>query len=360
MRYVFVVFLVALAACSTPQAFPAPQNISESFIESPDVNVEEWVTNLEVPWSLVFINDSHALVSERPGRIRLIINGALQEEPYYVFDSAHASGEGGLMGLAHHNNFTYAMLTTRQDNRVVRLTHHGTQASFDTDILTDIPRARNHNGGRIAIRDDYLFITTGDTFQASRAQDTDDLAGKILRLYLDGSIPQDNPFSNEVYSYGHRNPQGITWHADGTMYSSEHGPSGDGGAFAHDEINIIKKGNNYGWPEVIGAAQDEAYEDPIVVWKDAAVPPGGLVFWEGDLYVATLRSRSLIRIQLQNHSPTRIERWFATDIYEGSYGRLRDATVGPDGALYVTTSNRDGRGFPQDGDDKVLRITSVV
>jgi quinoprotein glucose dehydrogenase len=211
-----------------------------------------------------------------------------------------------------------------------------------------------------------LYVTTGENFISALAQDLSSLAGKVLRVTPEGNIPADNPFiDSPVYSYGHRNPQGIAWQPDtGRLFESEHGPSGEFGRFAHDEINIITKGGNYGWPHVIGSLGKEPYIDPIIVWKETT-PPGGITFYKGnllghlrgDLFVATLRSRALVRIKFDADTRIqKIERWFAQDFKSGRYGRLRDVVSGPDGALYFTSSNRDGRGNPASDDDKIYRI----
>jgi glucose/arabinose dehydrogenase len=348
-----------------------PQEVEDIYLPDGDkVEVKVWVQDLEIPWSLVFLPDGRALVSERPGRIRLIENGKLAPEPYMILNVKHI-GEGGLMGLAVHPDFPnkpyiYAMYTYESDskifNRVIRIKDEGRKGVFDKVIIDSILGARFHNGGRIKFGPDkMLYITTGEIFKGELAQDLNSLNGKILRLTPDGEIPPDNPFPNSpIYSYGHRNPQGLAWHPEtGDLFESEHGPSGEYGRFGHDEINVIVKGGNYGWPKVIGAPGEKEFIDPIVVWKDAT-PPSGITFYKGDLFVATLRSEALIRIKLQrsgkSYKVTRIERWFAFDKRRGKYGRLRDVVVGPDGNLYVLTSNRDGRGNPQPGDDKIYQI----
>ena len=344
----------------------------EVFLRDGDkVEVEAWVKNLEIPWALVFLPGGRALVSERPGRIRAIKDGKLQEEPYLELDVAH-EGEGGLMGLALHPKFPespyiYAMYTYEKKgelfNRVARLRDQGDKAVVDKVILDNLPGGGNHDGGRLAFGPDgMLYVTTGESGVPELAQDLKSLGGKILRLTPEGGIPEDNPFKNSpVYSYGNRNPQGITWHPEtGELFESEHGPSGEGGRFAHDEINIIKKGKNYGWPKVIGKAGKKSFVDPIVVWKGEAVPPAGITFYEGDLFVATLGSEAVIRIKLAreggSYKPTRIERWFV-DNGSSKYGRIRDVAVGPDGLLYFLTSNKDGRGTVRSGDDKIYRIS---
>jgi len=369
----------ATASCSQQQVGGKPQSVEDVFLpDGNNVAVEVWIENLNVPWSLIFLPDGRALVSERPGRIRLISNGKLQAQPYVTVDSARI-GEAGLMGLAMHPKFPaepyiYAMYTYQKEgslrNRVIRFRDNGRTGSFDRVIFDNIPGGRYHDGGRIGFGPDgMLYITAGETFNSDLAQDLLSLGGKILRITPTGDIPTDNPFKNSpIYSYGHRNPQGIAWQPDtGRIFESEHGPSGEFGHFANDEINRIIKGGNYGWPKVIGAPGIRPYIDPLIVWKEAT-PPGGISFYtgnllphlKGDLFVATLKSRALLRIKFdENAKITRIERWFAQDFRTGKYGRLRDVVTGPDGALYFTSSNRDGRGTPLPGDDKIYRILPI-
>ena len=362
---------------------PKPQTVADVFLPTPpDIRVEAWVTGLEAPWSLVFLPDGRALVSERPGRIRLIQNGHLEKSPYAVFETTRgasgagdfflnlfARGEGGLMGLAVHPKFPtepyiYAMYTWRGArgvrNRIVRLVDRGTHGVFDKIVLGGVPGALFHNGGRIAFGPDgMLYATTGEIFEMHMAQDLKAFGGKVLRIDPGGGIPSDNPFPNSpVWSYGHRNPQGLAWHPEtGALYQSEHGPSGEVGFGAHDEINIIEEGRNYGWPRIVGAPGRAPYVDPIAMWPNTSVPPAGMTFHKGALYVATLRSEALIRLRIEGRRVLSIERLFAGDKYDGVLGRLRDAVDGPDGHLYVLTSNRDGRGSPRPGDDKILRMT---
>jgi len=386
----FIVLMAIVSPAATlavePIVGPKPQTVDDVFIPAPiDIGVENWITGLEAPWSLVFLPDGRALVSERPGRVRLIRDGQLAPEPYAVFETTRgasgvgdfflnlfARGEGGLMGLAVHPDFPkapyiYAMYTWRGQsgvrNRIVRLRDHGDYGTFDKIILGGVPGALFHNGGRIAFGPDgMLYATTGEIFERRMAQDLKALGGKILRIDPEGNIPADNPFpGSPVWSYGHRNPQGLAWHPEtGQLFQSEHGPSGEVGFGAHDEINIIEKGRNYGWPLIVGAPRKAPYADPIVMWPENSVPPTGIAFQQGDLYIATLRSEALIRLKLsrsgRRFSVTAIERLFAENEDDGVRGRLRDAVSGPDGALYVLTSNRDGRGSPRPGDDKILRL----
>ncbi|MDI6802175.1 MAG: PQQ-dependent sugar dehydrogenase [Thermodesulfovibrionales bacterium] len=342
------------------------------------IKVETWIENLEIPWSLVFLPDGRALVSERPGMVRIIKDGKLRSEPYARIDVAHI-GEGGLMGLAVHpdfpkKTFIYAMHTYKKGdstyNRVIRLKDLGNSAVFDKVIIDNIPGGRFHNGGRIAFgHDRMLYITTGETFNSEMAQDLKSLGGKILRVTLEGGIPEDNPFKGSpIYSYGHRNPQGLAWHPEtGDLFSSEHGPSGEYLRFGNDEINVIRKGGNYGWPKIIGVGERDIYIDPLILWEKTT-PPSGITFYKGsrlshlkgDLFVATLRGECLIRVRLKKggdkYRIIRIERWFAEDYKNGRLGRIRDVAEGPDGALYFLTNNRDGRGSPRPGDDRIYRI----
>ncbi|MFO8112260.1 MAG: PQQ-dependent sugar dehydrogenase [Desulfosalsimonadaceae bacterium] len=362
-----------LFAEDTPIVGDPPQRVEDNFIAAPEnYTVEPWVQGLEIPWSLVFLTDDKALVTERPGAIRLIENGHLRDAPYKTIDAVEHRGEGGLLGIAKHPDYPdppylYVMYTYQEDgtlfNRVGRYSDTGETLSFDRVIVEQIPGNRVHDGGRIAFGPDgMLYVCTGDTWEAEIAQERDNLGGKILRFTPGGGIPEDNPFEGSpVYSLGHRNPQGIAWHPEtGDLFSSEHGPSGEYGLRDKDIINVIKKGGNYGWPLVLGDAGVDPYIDPIIMWP-RATPPSGMAFWNNALYVATLRSEALVRINVEpagdSYDVKRIDRLFASDWFEGTYGRLRDAVTGPDDALYVLTSNRDGRGSPRDGDDKILRLT---
>lgn len=378
LSFFFLLFYSGLAI-SAPVVGKAPQAVEDEFFpEGIGIKVEVWIENLEIPWSLVFLPDGRALVSERPGRIRLINRGKLQKNPFAVLEVAHV-GEGGLMGLALHPDFPrkrylYAMHTYREKgnlyNRVIRLQDLGEKGILDRVIIDHIPGGRFHNGGRISFGPDgLLYITTGETFNGELAQNLNSLAGKILRITPEGEIPENNPFKGSaIYSYGHRNPQGVSWHPETKdLFESEHGPSAEFFLFANDEINVITKGGNYGWPEVVGAPGLRPYIDPIVVWK-RTTPPSGITFHSGkllshlknDLLVATLKSEALTRIKVikekGNYKVANIERWFAKDYRDGKYGRLRDLVEGPEGALYFLTSNRDGRGRPRQGDDKIYRM----
>ena len=216
-------------------------------------------------------------------------------------------------------------------------------------LLDNIPIARFYDGGRIKFGPDgKLYITTGDATNPSTAQDLNSLAGKILRINPDGTIPGDNPFGNYVYSYGHRNPQGISWNSNGELYSSEHGPS------RNDEINIIVAGANYGWPDKCSEQEGINDVEPIRCYTKFTLAPSGIAFFEGDLYVASLRGTQLRRIIFNEDYRTNIDE---EELFS-NLGRIREV-VEHDGYLYISISNRDGRGIPRIGDDKIIRVKII-
>lgn len=350
-----------------------PQNVEDQFVLEPEnVEVEVWQDELNVPWELIFLpNSNRAVFSERGGNVRLIEDGNLAEEAYLKLGQK-ALGEGGLMGLTYHPNFSseayiYVMYTYQGSdgeiyNRVSRFEDKGKRAVNEEVLVEKIPGSSNHNGGRIAFGpDNKLYITTGDTFNREIAQDLDNLGGKILRLNPDGSIPEDNPFADSpIYSLGHRNPQGLAWHPEtGDLFISDHGPSGEDGLRAKDRIKVVDAGDNFGWPDKIGAFDNSEYKDPLIMWENP-VPPSGMTFYQGKLYVGTLRSQSLVRIELSrendNYIVEKIEHLFNDGRGSSTYGRIRTAVKGPDGYLYFLTNNRDGRGNPRNNDDKILRF----
>lgn len=313
-------------------------------------------TGLEVPWALDFMPDGGIIFTERPGRVRLIsAAGELLSTPLLAMGDVAPVGEGGLLGLALHPDFTtnglvYLYYTYRDGpglaNRLVRYTLQDNALAQPQALLSGIPGAGNHDGGRIKFGPDgTLFIATGDASNSSSAQDRDSLSGKILRLLDDGSIPPDNPFpGSPVYTLGHRNPEGIAWDSQGRMWATEHGSTGT------DELNFIQAGRNYGWPSIRGDQEAAGIESPAIHSGGNTWAPSGLAFLGGSLYFAGLRGEQLYRVSLGN--PTRI----ADTYLAGQYGRLRAIVAGPDGFLYVTTSNRDGRGSPTAADDRILKL----
>ena len=345
-----------------------PLHIASRLVRSRQLpyNVEAIAENLYVPWAIDISSDGKLYFTERSGSIRVIQDGILLPDPLITFTSPFISqDEGGLMGLVldpnfSQNHYIYIMHTYTEDgqiyNRVIRLIENNNRASIDRILIDKIPGGRFHNGGRLKIGpDQMLYISTGDATNPLLAQDLTSTAGKILRLTLDGNIPTDNPIPNSpIYSFGHRNPQGLAWSLQNILYASEHGQS------AHDEINIIYPGANYGWPLVQG---DEdlpgmMLQRPLINSGDETWAPSGITFvnqgpLQGKLLVATLYGKRLLVISL-NESGTlveNIESWFPNE-----YGRLREVIQGPDGSIYLSTSNRDGRGDANISDDKIIRL----
>ena len=326
--------------------------------KTPQVSV--FAQGLEVPWSVVFLPDKSMFITERVGRVRYISkDGTLQDNPVAVISEVKQIGEGGLHGISLHpnflsNNYVYLYFTYGEENgntknKVVRYRFEGGKLQGSKVIVDNIPGAPNHDGGRIKFGPDgYLYITTGDAQEPSLAQDKNSLAGKILRVTDQGQPAQGNPFGNRVYSLGHRNPQGITWDDKGNLWETEHGPSGIWPNCCQDELNQIKIGGNYGWPNIVG---DQTNKDIITsvsqsgrdIWA-----PAGLAYLDGAIYFVGLRGQALYKVDLQTK---KIQTFF-----KEKFGRLRDVVIGPDNFLYITTSNRDGRGNPKAGDDKILRI----
>lgn len=338
----------------------------------PRLIVESVATGLDTPWSIVFTSPERLLVTERAGRLRVIENGRLQKQPLYTFSEVSETGEEGLMALALHpeypeNRFVYVSLAYEAGNelwvKVMRFTDQGNALGNPQTIIDRIPAARYHAGCRIAFGPDgKLYITTGDATDKALAQDLGSLAGKILRLNADGSIPSDNPFGTAVWSYGHRNPQGIAWHPDtGALYSSEHGPSVFDGPAGGDEVNLIEGGKNYGWPLVSHERRRTGTEAPLITFTPAEAPASLLIYsgrqqsaWRGDLFFGALRGEGLVRLEIDPSNPGRI---VSTEkLAEVALGRIREVMEGPDGAMYFTTSNRDGRGEPAAEDDRILRL----
>jgi len=327
------------------------------------LEVETLAEGLDTPWEVAFAPDGRVLVTERPGRIRVLEDDELREEPYAELP-AEETGEGGQLGLAldpdfDENGRMYAYYTAAGDggpvNRVVRLVEADGEVREDGALL-EAPAASIHNGGRVAVGPDgKLYVTLGDVAEVGLAQDRGALAGKIARLELGGSVPDDNPFpGSPVFSYGHRNPQGLAWDNEGNLYAPEHGASG------HDELNLIEAGENYGWPEVEGAGGEPEFADPLLESGRETWAPSGAAHvsggpWEGSVLFTGLRGASLHRVTFAPDDPSGVRDH--REYLEGEYGRLRTVAQGPDGDLYVLTSNRDGRGDPTSGDDRLLRIT---
>ena len=325
---------------------------------STQIGVSTLATGLQVPWDVAFVSGGRAYLTERPtGRVLLRgADGAITEVQRFTVDP---SGEGGLLGLAasptfDQDNLLYAFYTSPTDNRIVRF--QPGQAA--TPVLTGLPKASVHDAGRIAFGPDgMLYAATGDAGTPSRSQDQSSNAGKILRMRPDGSAPPDNPTQGSlVYASGFRDPQGITWDAQGRLYANEFGPDRD------DEINVVVPGGNYGWPVVTGVARDPRFVDPIVVrqpsvasWSgNEVLIDGAIPQWEGDLFAAALRGTRLYRFDLAADGSGALVG--SQELYVGAYGRIRHVEQAPDGSLWLLTSNRDGRGSPIPEDDRILRV----
>jgi glucose/arabinose dehydrogenase len=321
-------------------------------------------SGLTTPWSILRLDarltaaeddgTASTLISQRDdGLIKELTASGTVRDAGTITGVVHA-GEGGLLGLEAwyegETTWIYAYYTSATDNRIVRMQLNGTPGHYSLgaqqDILTGLAKAGNHDGGRLKVGPDkHLYATVGDAGQGSRAQDRNSLNGKILRMNLDGSVPDDNPFPGSlVYTLGHRNPQGIAWDSEGRMWASEFGQN------TWDELNIISPGQNYGWPIHEGIADADGYVNPVKQWTTAEASPSGLAIVNDSLFLAALRGQRLWAIY---PGPESVE---AVSWFEGTYGRLRDVVPGPNGTLWVLTNNTDGRGSPRQGDDRLLQI----
>lgn len=322
------------------------------------------ISKLSVPWEVTFLPDETLLVTERSGQLLHIRADSEQRIP--IAGVRHV-GEGGLLGLALHpsyseNGWLYLYLTTQTDtgltNRVERYTYDEQAGSLSDRmvIIENIPGSRNHDGGRIAFGpDNHLYITTGDGEKADLAQDTNSLAGKVLRVSHTGAAIADNPFGNQVYSYGHRNPQGLAWDEKGRLWLSEHGPSGTN--TGNDEINLIVKGGNYGWPEVQGDQKREGMIPPVLHSGTADTwAPADIAVKNGRVYFTGLRAEALFTAQISEDTGG-VSLKNLTAHYRSEFGRLRAVTFGPDELLYLTTSNTDGRGTAAADDDRIITLS---
>ncbi|MBF8186489.1 PQQ-dependent sugar dehydrogenase [Nonomuraea sp. K274] len=344
-----IMLLAALTACSSAgeQVVPTAAVVDAAAPGEP----EDVATGLAVPWAIEFLPggaDSDALVTERDSARLLRVSQSGDVSELATIEGVRPDGEGGLMGVAAKGEHIFLYFTAEQDNRIVRYTLGDSGLSDRRILVQGIPKAAIHNGGRLEFGPDgYLYATTGETGDRDLAQRRDSLGGKILRMTVDGAPAPGNPFGTLVYSYGHRNVQGLAWDDSGRLYASEFG------ADAYDEVNLIKPGANYGWPEVEGRGDDDRFENPIVTWTTAEASPSGMAYANGSLWVGALRGERLWQVPLgrDGSAGKPVAR------FPDRYGRLRAVTRTPGGALWVGTSNKDGRGDPGAGDDRIISVS---
>jgi glucose/arabinose dehydrogenase len=329
--------------------FVSPTVGSAPSVNLPGDEVGIVAKGLAVPWGIAFRPDGTALVTERDAAKIVSVTPTGTVTEVQQIPDVRPSGEGGLLGIAvspgyASDGLVYVYYTSASDNRIARFRLGQTPQV----IFSGIPKSGNHNGGRIAFGPDgLLYVGTGDAGDSGRAQQLDYLGGKILRLTPDGKPAPGNPFADSpVYSYGHRNVQGLAWDHSGQLYASEFGQN------RYDELNRITPGANYGWPIVEGVGSDKQYTNPVATWATSDASPSGLAIANGKAYLACLRGTKLYRINLDGRN--------AQVLLSGQYGRLRAVQVAPDGSLWVSTSNKDGRGSPAQDDDRILRLAPAA
>ncbi len=345
--------MVGCGSDETPPPPPASPSTPSSTSAGP-VNprvASTIATGLNVPWGIAFLASGSALVSQRDsGSIVRIDPGGDVTTLGTVEGADAATSEGGLMGIAldpDDESVLYAYVSTRSDDRLVRLEVDGDRIGRPEPLITGVRSATNHHGGRLVFDSSgHLFLAVGDGALPETAQDRRSLNGSILRLDKEGRPASGNPYDNEVWSYGHRNIEGLAFDADGRLWASEFGQN------ARDELNLIEKGKNYGWPRFEGKSDDPDFVSPKVTWKTDECSPAGLAITRSTAFMAALRGERLWMIPLDGESAGKPEALFT-----GKYGRIRDVVVAPDESLWITTSNTDSRGRPSSVDDRILRVT---
>lgn len=368
--------LVAVGiACSQPPPGKGAGEVVGSATTQVKFRVETVVGGLTVPWSIVWAPDGRLIFTERPGRVRVLDSGKLRPEPLLTIPDVESTGESGLMSVALHpqfavNHYLYLSYAYKgEDGQRVRVVRYRETAGGLVDrfvIIDNIPAAQFHAGCRIKFGPDQkLYITTGDATERKLAQQLDSLAGKTLRLNDDGKVPEDNPFVGqknarpEIWSYGHRNAQGMDWQpGTNLMFQTEHGPSGFDGPGGGDEVNIVERGKNYGWPEIHHQQTRAGMESPLLEYTPACAPGSGMFYrgaaltqFRGNFFFGCLGGERIIRVTLDRRRVVSQE-----NLLEQKYGRIREVAEGPDGFIYFSTSNRDGRGTPASDDDRIMRL----
>ncbi len=368
------VFLSVVVACTQPPSGTGDGEVQTSAQSNSSFKIEKVIGGLEVPWSIVWDPTGRMIFTERPGRVRVFENGSLRTQPLFVVPDVEETGESGLMSVALHpqftnNHFIYLSFAYKGEGGIkVRVNRYREAPEGLVEprvIIENIPAAQFHAGCRIRFGpDNKLYITTGDATDRQLAQRLDSLAGKTLRLNDDGTIPSDNPFvgkanvRGEIWSYGHRNAQGMDWQpGSNLMFQTEHGPSGFDGPSGGDEVNTVERAKNYGWPLVHHKESREGLESPLLEYTPSCAPASGAFYrgsalskFKNNFFFGCLKGERLIRVVLNGRTVVSQE-----DLIK-NYGRIRDVAEGPDGYLYFSTSNKDGRGKPASDDDRILRL----
>jgi aldose sugar dehydrogenase len=376
-RFALILMLTALAAgcdaarsnAGTDAAMPMEAEPSETRFR-----IETVASGLEVPWAFAWLPNGDMLFTERPGRVRIIRGGKLQPEPVFRVPDVEPSSESGLMDITLHpefasNSLVYLGYAYNHDGKKVKVVRYRSANGTLTEptiIIQNIPAAPNHAGMRAKFGPDgKLYVATGDATDRQLAQRMDSLAGKTLRLNDDGTVPTDNPFVGrdgvrpEIWTLGHRNAQGMAWQpGTGLMFQTEHGPSGFDGPGGGDEVNIVERGKNYGWPTIHHRETRDGMEAPLLEYTPACAPASGMFYtgeafpaFKGNFFFGCLRGTRIIRVQLDGRRVAGQE-----NLLERRYGRIREVATGPDGFIYFSTSNRDGRGSPAAEDDRIMRM----
>ncbi len=355
-----------------------PSEVFETEYGQTRFRVEPVASGLEVPWGFAWLPTGEMLVTERPGRVRIIEKGKLRAEPVFVVPDVEPSSESGLMDISVHPNFAsnsfvyiaYAYNSDGKRVKVVRYKYAGGKFTEPANVVDNIPAAPNHAGTRCRFGPDgKLYITTGDATSGELAQKMDSLAGKTLRVNDDGTVPPDNPFVKqagarpEIWTLGHRNAQGLTWQpTTKLMFQTEHGPSGFDGPGGGDEVNIVERGKNYGWPVVHHTDAKPGMQSPLLEYTPACAPASATFYMgdafrdlQGNFFFGCLRGTRIVRVVLDGRKVLMQE-----NLLVGKVGRIREIGEGPDGYIYFSTSNRDGRGTPDPNDDRILRLVPMI